>query len=345
MSSHRGARAGIGSTARRSALAGAVALSTVGALFWAACGGTTGHADGTGLTGADATVVVDAGFDAGVVYDAGLFDVNIPFGPLPDVAAPPEGGNASASGDGGYPVCPPWLPIDGTGMVADASDPSAYAGFVDFIPSYYTNNEGGVAPAVLYNADGGVVFSADGGTEPLASAGPCATYPWFPEFDVGCLNYQYAGSTTYPPYPPCNWAIGIGNATAGPGANQSRYDLCMNLYTCIQNSGCWTDPHGMEGCLCGPFTDAGLEACKTVPPTPTGACKDEIQAAFELPNLIASMPVILQNLTVYYDPLCGSDTVGLSAPCYASALLGAYNQGVSATPPARNCVIVDAGSH
>jgi hypothetical protein len=372
MQSRERPRSGFGPAARRAAAACAVSFFTV-ALFWA-CGGTTGHQGDAPLTtnaGQDATVITDAGLGVDAEYDAKLFDVNIAYAPAPDVAAPPEGG--AATGDGGYPNCPPWLPIDDTGRLLDASDPNSFLINATYVPAYYTDADGSVAAAVVYNADGvvylppdggvvlgpdggavytkdgGVTYTGDGGPEPLAAGGACATYPWFPQFDTDCVNYQYASDSPYPPYPPCNWAIGLGNAQAGPMSGISRYALCMALYSCIQSSSCWAPGNGytksgLDGCFCGAYNDAGQEGCQLTPPQPTGACATAIQAAFETPDLgPTSVKAILANYTVYFDPAFGDKNLGLSAPSYGAGLLNVY-----ALALANRCVVqtpaTDAGA-
>jgi hypothetical protein len=332
MHSPGGSRSGIGSTARRTAVACAVTSFTVGALLWA-CGGTTGHDGDMALasngTGGDATVTGEAGADASEVYDTGAFDVNILFAPPPDVAARPEGGS---TGDGGgeYPNCPPWLPVDQTGNLVDGGDPSAVV--VSFVASYYSDGDAGVSPAVAFEADGGVTYAADGGTEPLASAGVCATYPWFPQFNSSCVNGIFSYST-YPPYPPCNWAIGLGNAGAGPGSMTSRYDLCMALYTCIQTTGCWDSGKiaSPNECFCGPQNDAGVTGCGLAPPAPNGPCVTEMQAAFEQADLgPAAVALMLSDFDDDFKLPTGAPNT-LSAPTYGPYLNEIYENAYAPT--------------
>jgi hypothetical protein len=343
MHSHREARSGIGSTARRSALACGIALFTAGSLFWA-CGGTTGHPDDSAQTngGPDSSVVGESHLDAGMNYDADLFDVNIPYAnrPLPDTGAPGDGGAADGQGgSGGYPNCPPWLPVDGTGNVLDASDPATEVATVNFVPADYTA-DGGIEPAVVLTASGTVQYTADGGVEATASGAQCASYPWLPQFSTGCLVYQFAGSYSYPPEPPCNWAVG--KAAAGPGAGSQRHDLCMNLYACIQASGCWRNMGtALAYCFYG---DAGSVGANMSVPVLNGACTSEMQAAFEVPDLTkANVTSILNNFDVFYDPLYGTENHGtLTAPSYGPALNDLYYEGV--TGGAHNCVITGGTS-
>jgi hypothetical protein len=300
-----------------------VALLSVGTLL-GACGGTTGREGDPAPTASevDATVAGDAGLqasvEASVIYDAALFDVNIQYAPFPDVAPREEAGASSAGDSGEYPNCPPWLPVDGMGNVLDA-DTLAYT----FVPTEYTPDAG--------------VVAADGG--------PCATYAWLTGYDLACVAYQNSGDNA-DPFPPCNWAVGLGNAQAGPAAGSSRYDLCMSLYTCIQNSGCWrphpgiSGPVALRGCFCGP-ADGGQDGCAAVPPNPTGDCHVAIEDAFEVPDLSSSsVKAILNNYEVDLIPNFASMNLGLTAPDYASALLNVYSLAAQAIP---SCV-VDAGS-
>jgi hypothetical protein len=341
MHSHREARSGIGSTARRSAAACGIALFTVGSLFWA-CGGTTGRQGDSAQTsgGPDASVVGESHLDAGVTYDADLFDVNIPSAnrPLPDTGAPGDGGAADGQGGAGYPNCPPWLPVDGTGNVLDASDPATELATVNFVPADYTA-DGGIEPAVVLSANGTVQYTADGGVEATPAGATCASYPWLPQFSTSCLLYQFVGSYAYPPEPPCNWAVG--KAAAGPGAGRERHDVCMDLYACIQASGCWRHMTSALGyCFYG---DAGSVGANMGVPILSGACTSEMQAAFEVPDLTkANVTSILNNFDVFYDPLYGTENHGtLTAPSYGAALNDLYYEGVTGT---HSCVIADAGA-
>jgi hypothetical protein len=276
-----GVRAKIGA---RHALAAIVASAVAGLLLWA-CGGTTGRAgeapgDTPVVISADATVASNE-VDANVTYDTGAFDVAIQYADrtLPDVSAPPEGGTMT---EGGPPVCPPWIAVNSAGQPVDIVDPSAYS----FVPSDFT-------------ADGGIGLAVPGG--------PCATAHWYSFPEPGFVEWwamQYAGGapgSTFAPLPPCSWAIGAGNAQAGTQAGQSRYTLCMQLYECIESSGCWSSIDHITDCLCA-VGDAGA-TCRAGGVAPNGPCGAEELAGFEVPTgQIGPYVYVLNFLLAGYAP-------------------------------------------
>ncbi len=313
---------GIPRTGERGALAAVIGLFVAGRLFWA-CGGTTGReGDSLGAGApdaeADATTTPDARGsvteDASVVYDTGAFDVDIQYAdrPLPDVSAPPEGGPVAAdSGLPALPNCPPWIPVDANGNPVSLS-----------MADHFTAGD----------------YTQDGGTVPAADGSVCATNLYFPQFSESCIADNWGGNLESP-FPPCSWALDAGNAQAGPGAimGLSRYTLCMNLYACMQQSGCWDLPNTRE-CFCGARGANNSDGCGTSPPTPSGPCAQQVQAAFEQVDLGAqSVMNIIQNYTTDYSP-------GSMPPSYGSTLIAIYQNGlidVSGDPP-MHCF--DAGS-
>jgi hypothetical protein len=341
---------GFGSRARRSVVAGSATIFTAVALLWA-CGGSTGHQGTLGDTSdnqstMDATMLPDAdpAADAGGPYDAGLFDVGLIYAnrPLPEAAA--EGGGSGGSGDdggSGVPSCPAWLPVDMSGDVLDAaSDPNGVA----FVPSYGGDDASALAEA--FTLEAGAFRRPGGGTyqgvavvpgAPVPAAGACATFDWFPQFDPTCIisNDYNSGAEPYSPYPPCDWATGLGKAKSGPGSGESRYDLCMSVYTCAQQSGCWTSPFS---CLCGPPDDSGVGACLTTG-IATGPCKDQIFAGFEVAKTDLGT---IQSISLLYNTEDSSSLLaaGIPGPPNVSVLMKFYYTALE-----EKCVVPqDAGA-
>jgi hypothetical protein len=238
--------------------------------------------------------VADAA-DAGASYDTGAFDVDIQYADrsLPDVSAPPEGGATEAGA--GLPNCPPWIPVDMHGNPVDIMDPS----IATLIPSDY---------------------AADGGVVPAVPGGACATYPWYPFPEPGFVEW-WAMNNGKPlvPLPPCNWALDAGVAQAGTQAGQSRYELCMQLYTCIQNTGCWSGALN-NACLCD-SSDAGA-TCRQGGAPPNGPCAAQEVAGFEVTADTKSPTTYI--LLNFLDP----NRVGPGSPPYINASLLNYVYGL-----------------
>ncbi len=145
---HVAAVFGVSSRRRRQVSAVALASTAVGTCISAvigavACGGSTGR-EGLAMP----ETQVEAGDDATIDFDAGLFDVVITYADrvLPDISAPPEAG-----GEAGYPwpTCPPFIDVGPGGQ------PVTPGIEVDQIPS-------------VYGPDGSIVPAPDGSA--------CATY-------------------------------------------------------------------------------------------------------------------------------------------------------------------------
>jgi hypothetical protein len=235
-----------------------------------ACGGTTGREDLPQTeTTADAETTIDGtltGDSDEEDIDSGTFDVVIRYADrtLPDVIAPVEAGPDAEGGGSGFPDCPSWIALDDVGNIT--SDPTVASTFV---------------PAV---------FTSDGGAGEAPDASTCATFPWYSSFAEPCFLDKVAGSTDFVPFPPCNWARSSGMAVTGPKAGASRYDNCMALYACIENSGCGRSGNPVS-CLCGSDTVSG--DCTM---DPAGPCSTDIQNAFETPDLtVPNVTYILKN--------------------------------------------------
>jgi hypothetical protein len=224
------------------------------------CGGTSGHEGltlpATSAEGADGGA--DATLDDASGADAGWFDVAITYADraIPDVgaAAPPGDGGASAEAGHAWPDCPDFVPVDRLGRPAK--------------PGQQVNQ---VRPASV--DDAGNPLLTDAGVVVLAPDGSaCATYGWFgsPAID-SCVTAQ--SSDNFADFPPCNWCLGAGNASAGPQIGVSRYDLCMALYQCIQRTGCAADPNNTSKCLCGDSPSTQCDA--------GGPCANEELASIE----------------------------------------------------------------
>ncbi len=277
---------------------GAAALGAADTVFGLACGGTTGRdsanlgattsgaiADGGGDAGVDATVGDGAPQDA----DNGAFDVVIVYVDqiLPDIGPP-----APVTDSGGpmwpWPTCPPFLPGNPDGTYNDAS-------VVNQIPAAY-DNAGNVIPA------------------PDGSA--CAAYPWFGTVaSDSCLTNAYAGSIPgLALLPPCNWCVEAGVATAGQGAvnNTPLYTLCLQLYACIEDSGCGR--LGAGTCLCG-------DASTTCQMRAAGPCAQEELAALNFDNT----PEGIHNAQAFY-----TDTVAsTNNPGYCASVLNQVYQAAA----------------
>ncbi len=297
-------------TMRRGCSRRRYAASVAAALFaGAACGGTSGHEDlpSAAAPVQDATIDGpgddDGGADATSIYTA-EFDVLIPYS---DVALPEastsaavgggEAGSASTSA-GAIPNCPPFIPVQYV-QSADGGAPSVQVvsalgpgiAFDDELPADWA-------------ADGGVTFAADGSA--------CATYPWWLGTSAAdeCLtNYNgIASSFIVPVLPPCSWAFDAGAPTQGTGAtsNKTRYEVCMDLYTCMIATGCYTrflqadqfgpneGPLANNECFCGhadgsaiPLDQADCVAA------PLGPCRAQFMAAFELQDVPANYVKLL----------------------------------------------------
>jgi hypothetical protein len=214
------------------------------ALAAVTCGGTTGREglpenDGTGSdAGTDATVVPD---DGGGV-DSGAFDVTVTYVDrvLPDVVAPPDTGVVEEAGYP-WPTCPPFLLVGGNGeTTTDDGGPIPFGSEINQIPA----------------------VEEDGGEAPAPDGSACATYGWLgsPAID-NCVTSGFAGgggTQDFVFFPPCNWCSDAGFASVGPGAGESLYTLCINLYVCAMQTGCGAAAGTQAVCLCG---DAGGVEC------------------------------------------------------------------------------------
>jgi len=231
------------------------------------CGGTTGRS-ASEITAAagepDATVAEAGAPDVGST----TFDVVIMYADqsLPDIGPPapvPEGGSAWPWP---WPNCPAFWPWT-NGRYDDSGSE------LDQIPTEYDDA-------------GNTIRAPDGSA--------CATYPWLGSTTVDeCVTSNTAGQGQYDfrILPPCNWCLEAGTATAGPGAanNDDLYTLCLDLYQCIQTTGCYQ--HDVISCLCG---DASITDCQT---GPAGPCaQEELAATNTDPTATA-----IHELFVYYE--------------------------------------------
>lgn len=237
------------------------------------CGGTTGHEDlpvsqtpaaaieggSMDATLADATppdaTLANADDDGDL--DAGTFEVAIQYADrmLPDISVAAQVGATEA----GYPwpTCPAFLPVIGDMIVPIGQE-------LDEIAAD-PNKPDAAAP--------------DGS--------PCATYPWYGTLATDeCI----ASTASYPQepsvlLPPCNWCAGAGAASAGMGAGESLYALCLDLYQCMMKTGCGPDP---ATCLCAPVDGGGLNVTGCAQ-SPTGPCWQQELAALQEPNTPSSI--------------------------------------------------------
>jgi hypothetical protein len=85
-----------------------------------------------------------------------------------------------------------------------------------------------------------------------------------------------------------------GTATAGPGAGKPRAALCADLLACVRRTSC-VGSYNWSDCLCG--VNVSTDACFTASSigSLTGACRDEIVTAAEVP---ANDPSPLATLAV-----------------------------------------------
>jgi hypothetical protein len=243
-------------TQSSTAIALTVLLLAVRALV--SCGGTTGREDLAATTADDAAPAtsVDAATDATVdatqaasgVQDAGAitFDVTIEY----------------ADADR-LPKLAPGETLDGG---SDAEEAAA--------PAWMT------WPACACDSQGTI----DGVSVGIpADAGACSAsamvWTQRPECDTCYRTSGNEGNTQGSPFPPCCDLRGAGNSSAGPGQGQPLFDLCVDLYTCALQSGCWSNQSGGSAydCYCG---DAGLAGCKSG--NGNGVCKSQYESAFQV---------------------------------------------------------------
>ncbi len=262
----REARSGIGSTARRSAGRAAAALFTVavrssgraeGRRATRATRSARGRAAGADASGSRRGAAPDAGISVRT-RTSSTWTFPSRTGHCPILA--PRARRRGADGQGGRAGSLPELPgvapggFD-MGSVLGRERPGGSHG--ERRASYLRNDSdneatAGIEPAVVLTASGTVRYAADGGVEATASGGQCAKpIRGTPSSVTGCLNYQYAAAYgVSSAHPPCNWAIEserrFGRPGGGPGEDTI---LCMNLYTCIQQSGCWRRSGGNRGWL------------------------------------------------------------------------------------------------
>lgn len=247
----------------------AVALCIGAPMIALACNGTTGREGLSTGTGADPQ---DGGTDSAAEDDqsTGAFDVTITYADrvLPDIGAPVRTADGGGGGDSGspWPNCPPFIPVDNNGVPTDIGD--------------------SVTEVSADYSDSGI----DGSDEvPALDGSACATYGWLGSTKAdSCVVKGISSGWDFFALPPCNWCVDAGLAAQGPGQGQPRYDLCIALYQCIQQSGCATTPNNVglaqpANCLCG---DAGLgDNCITVVSgggTP-GPCTTQELSALEYP--------------------------------------------------------------
>jgi hypothetical protein len=291
---------------KRSRIAVLVAfLGAPSALGAAACGGTSGRETlPSGNPGASTDATLDDAGDGGAadattgsVY-TGAFDVFIPYADvtLPEAsvtsASGGEAGSTGTTASGGIPNCPPFIPVKYV-QSADGGPPSVQV--VTLGPGVKFDDE---LPAD-WTSDGGVTFAADGSV--------CATYPWWFGSSTAdeCITNVNSGASGFivPVLPPCSWAADAGSPTQGSGAinGETRYQVCLDLYTCMITTGCHTRflQQGLSGpglgqyandeCFCG-YVDGSpypLDQADCVT-APQGPCRAQFMAAFELQDTAAN---------------------------------------------------------
>jgi hypothetical protein len=176
-------------------------------------------------------------------------------------------------GEAGYPWpnCAPNLPVSCISLTPGCppGSPVAEAGQeIDQEPAIY-DDAGNIIPA------------------PDGSA--CATYPWLGSTAIDkCTTANWSPPTPdISAFPPCNWCLEAGTATAGPGVGVGRYLNCILLYECMVSTGCAANPTGVQACLCG---DAAVTNC-----TGSGPCGTAELTALERANSTAGIQDALQN--------------------------------------------------
>lgn len=332
-------------------------LGAASVLECGACGGSSGREDlpsaGMPATLMDATVA--DGSDGGAAADAttgsvytGAFDVFIPYA---DVTLPEASGTSANGADsggtsagGGIPNCPRFIPVKYV-QSADGGAPSVQvvalgpgAAFDDELPADWTS-------------DGGITFAADGSV--------CATYPWWLGTSAanGCLtNYQdgIASAFIVPVLPPCSWAIDAGSPTQGSGAvnGKTRYEVCLDLYSCMITTGCYTKflQSGLSGpnlggyangdCFCGEADGSAIPldpaACVTAP---QGPCRAQFMAAFELQDTPANYISVLMEDGLAHASTPGAFT-GIAWPAKvltAEVKTLMTEEGTPGTNPSSSC--------
>ncbi len=255
----------------------------------AACGGTTGREllptsavhdglDASGEGGDATTSGDDGGSNDATVQDNADFDVYIMYADrlLPDLGAPPPTAAADA-GEAGvsypWPNCPPFLPVRGREVVPLGMEQ-------DQVPSDY-------------GPDGGLVLAPDGSA--------CASYGWLgsPAAD-DCEAMTVNVLDDFPQLPPCNWCVDAGFAVQGPNAGQSRYSVCLALYSCMVQSGCGANP---VTCICG--TESTMTCIKD--PNPPGPCATlEMGSLEERPGSVEDALMNYTGVNATFLGVCGS---------------------------------------
>jgi hypothetical protein len=184
---------------------------------------------------------------------------------LPDVLAPTEGGGIDAGDQ--WPTCAPDIPAT---LENDGSATPFY--------------EGGVGTTEV-----AAVFTGDGGEALAPQGSACASQVYLGSAACDeCLREQNGGDPSAGPWfgefggavlPPCSDLYNAGTAAVGPGAGQSRYDLCVAYFDCIQNSACWAATPGGDagGCEC----NTNLVDCAMT--GGNGVCYQKELAALEVP--------------------------------------------------------------
>ncbi len=240
----------------------------IGALTFAACGGTTGRPDMAAPGAADAGGLADvtaegAADAAGGDDSAEQFDTTIQYADrvLPDV---------EAVGDGGFEAgslmlnCPPDLQA-------------------------ITLQDGSVVPVDAGNASLGsqeiAATYASGGTQvPAGPGSPCATQVWTTSAACdACLrttdwgNAGWVGEVAPAELPPCSDMADAGTAHVGPGNGMLRSQLCVELFNCMMQHQCFWGTAGPAGCMC----NEGQNYC--VMNGGDGVCFQQELAAFEAP--------------------------------------------------------------
>jgi hypothetical protein len=267
----------------------AACLVPVGALGFAACGGTTGRpdpvameSDDGGEGGADAPLdsTVDASSEAGD-DSAQAFDTTIQYADqvLPDVAPFVEGGVEAATVS--LPNCPPDLQAI-------------------YLP------DGAVVPVDAGNASLGALeipaaYAADGTQVPAPPGTPCATQVWTTSADCDqCLrtmawgNADWAGSVAGAELPPCSDLVDAGNASVGPGNGRPLYTLCRELFDCYMQTRCFWGADGMDDCWCNE------DQAHCLSNGGDGVCYAQELAAFQAPPATPYQMII--NLSGRIDP-------------------------------------------
>jgi hypothetical protein len=180
------------------------------------------------------------------------------------------GGKAGSSGNGGGAGSSGSMSSGSGGMGGGGAGGMGGSGGMD-------TGSGGM------NGGSGGMDSGTGGTNGGTGGmgGDLSTYE-----SMACTNCEAATTLANCADARMNCLQMAGMANAGPKAGDTKADLCLQLLTCVRRTGCVTKSMGqtdMTDCYCGTGVDSN--DCFSGAVTPTGPCKDDVEAAAESTKL------------------------------------------------------------